>query len=252
MNNFQLETAINEYLEIHKFKDYAPNGLQVEGTSEIKRVVTGVTASQALIDEAIAFNADLILVHHGYFWRGEDPRLIHMKYERIKKLIKHDMNLMGYHLPLDAHGEIGNNICLAQLFNIQNVRPLNPFESTPLVLRGEFDKALSPIALQEHIASQLGRVPILFGQNKSQSIKTIAWCSGAAQDYLEQAALAGVDAYLTGEVSERTFYEANEMGLYFFSAGHHATERYGIQKLGEWLARMYELDVKFVDCANPI
>lgn len=252
MNIFELESIINDKLESYKIKDYAPNGLQVEGKHEVKKIITGVTASQRLIDRAIEKQADLILVHHGYFWRGEDMRIIHMKYRRIATLIKNDINLMGYHLPLDMAPVIGNNAQLAERLEIQNVEPLDPLENPPLILKGELKKPMTGAEFGEVIEQALNRKPLHIAPEHGGLIKTIAWCSGGAQDYIENAANARVDAYLSGEVSERTTHSARELGIHFYAAGHHATERYGIEALGRWLKEEYQLDVEFIDCDNPV
>lgn len=253
MNVFELEKILNNKLKAHKIKDYAPNGLQIEGQHDVKKIITGVTASQRLIDQAIEKNADLILVHHGYFWRGEDMRIIHMKHRRIASLIKHDINLMGYHLPLDMEPEFGNNARLAQLFDIQDVEGLDPFEEMPLILKGRLKTPMTGQQFADVVAAALNREPLHIEPDFDRMINTIAWCSGGAEDYIDKAADAGVDAYLTGEVSERTTHSARELGIHFYAAGHHATERYGIKALGEWLMQEYPtLEVEFVDCDNPV
>lgn len=253
MNIFELEKILNNKLKVYKVKDYAPNGLQVEGKQEITKIITGVTASQRLIDCAIEKQADLLLVHHGYFWRGEDMRIINMKYRRISSLIKNDINLMGYHLPLDMEPEFGNNARLAQLLDIQNVEGLDPTEEMPLILKGLLKTPMTGREFADVVAKALNREPLHIEPEFDRMIKTIAWCSGGAEDYIEKAADAGVDAYLTGEVSERTTHSARELGIHFYAAGHHATERYGIKALGEWLMNEYpSLDVEFIDCDNPV
>lgn len=253
MNVFELEKILNNKLKAHKIKDYAPNGLQIEGQHDVKKIITGVTASQRLIDQAIEKKADLILVHHGYFWRGEDMRIIHMKHRRIASLIKHDINLMGYHLPLDMEPEFGNNARLAQLFDIQDVEGLDPFEEMPLILKGRLKTPMTGQQFADVVAAALNREPLHIEPDFDRMINTIAWCSGGAEDYIDKAADAGVDAYLTGEVSERTTHSARELGIHFYAAGHHATERYGIKALGEWLMQEYPtLEVEFVDCDNPV
>ncbi|WP_093319467.1 Nif3-like dinuclear metal center hexameric protein [Thorsellia anophelis] len=246
MTNYQLQKVINEKLNIVNFNDYAPNGLQVEGASEVRRIVTGVTASEALIDKAIELNADTLLVHHGYFWKGENPIITGMKKNRLAKLIKNDINLLAYHLPLDAHEEIGNNVQLANRFGIEILG-----EICPLVLHGKFDHPLSWQDLSERIDNALERKPLHSGGNVAKLIQTVAWCTGGGQGFIEQAAEFGVDAFISGEVSEKTIHIAREMGLHFFAAGHHATERYGIKALGEWLEQNYSLEVIFVDIDNP-
>ncbi|MDM1544363.1 Nif3-like dinuclear metal center hexameric protein [Ignatzschineria indica] len=249
MNNLQLEAIINEKLESNGIKDYVPNGLQVEGRPEVKRIITGVTASLELIECALERNADALLVHHGYFWKSESPLIRGMKYERIKRLIEGGINLYAYHLPLDLHPELGNNAQLAKLWEIENVAPISI--ENPLVLTGNLAKAVDVVSFAKMIERTLGRKPFVEASGP-KLIERVAWCSGAAQDALGEVAMQGYDAFITGEVSERTIYIARELGIHFFSAGHHATERAGVAKLGEWLAEHYDLEVEFIDIHNPI
>ncbi|GME34864.1 Nif3-like dinuclear metal center protein [Pantoea agglomerans] len=246
MNHYELETLINQQLDSHSFSDYAPNGLQVEGRSEVRTIITGVTASQALLDEAVARQADAIIVHHGYFWKSEPAVIKGMKRRRLRTLLANDINLYGWHLPLDAHSELGNNAQLAKLLDIE-VRG----EVMPLVFWGELAEPISGEALARRIGDKLGREPLHCGDNAPALIRHIAWCSGGGQGFIDQAAAAGVDAYITGEVSEQTIHSAREQGLHFFAAGHHATERGGVKALGEWLAQHHNLDVTFIDIPNP-
>ena len=241
---------IEQFLNVNAISDYCPNGLQVEGKAQIKRIVSGVTASQALIDAAIELQADAILVHHGYFWKGEDQRVIGMKQRRIKALLTHDINLLAYHLPLDVHPEVGNNVQLAQRLGLTVTGSLEPGNPRSVGLIGALDAPLSAKDFAARIESVLGRAPLVFDQHKP--IQSVAWCTGGAQGYIEQAIAAGVDAYLTGEVSERTFHEAQENGISFFAAGHHATERYGVQALGEWLVKRFGIEHHYVECDNPV
>jgi dinuclear metal center YbgI/SA1388 family protein len=237
-----------QLLQVDSFRDYCPNGLQVEGRSEVETVVTGVTANMALLEQAAAFNADLVLVHHGYFWKGEDARVVGIKKKRLKFLLENDISLVGYHLPLDAHPELGNNSRLAQVlgFSLQGWAG-----EQSLVAHGVVDQPGSLGEVTVRIAHKLGRQPLVFGDS-SRPIRRVAWCTGAAQDYIEVALALGVDAFLTGEVSERTFHTAQETGIAFISAGHHATERYGVQALGEHLAERFGLHHRFVDIDNPV
>lgn len=246
MNHVELEHIVNQQLNTSAFSDYAPNGLQVEGRAEVKTVITGVTACQALLDEAVKRNADAILVHHGYFWKSESPLIKGMKRQRLRTLLVNDINLYGWHLPLDAHSQLGNNAQLAKLFDI-DVKG----EIQPLVPWGELAEPLSGEALAAKIAERLGRKPLHSGDNAPALIKRVAWCSGGGQGFIDSAAAFGVDAFITGEVSEQTIHSAREQGLHFFAAGHHATERAGIKALGEWLAQSYGLDVTFIDIDNP-
>ncbi|MCW2487667.1 type 2 GTP cyclohydrolase I [Candidatus Symbiopectobacterium sp. NZEC127] len=246
MRNSELETVINQQLNVAAFQDYAPNGLQVEGRENVQRIITGVTASQALLDVAVAQQADAVLVHHGYFWKNESPVISGMKRRRLKTLLANDINLYGYHLPLDAHPELGNNACLAALLDI---RVLGEIEQ--LLPYGELSQPVSGETLCERLEARLGRTVLHCGDNAPSQITRLAWCSGGGQGFIEQAARFGVDAFITGEVSEQTIHIAREMGLHFYAAGHHATERGGIKALGEWLAQQHGFDVTFVDIPNP-
>ena len=240
----------NNVLEIERFRDYCPNGLQVEGKTKIKKIVSGVTASQALIDAAIKEGADVLLVHHGYFWKGEDARIIGLKYKRVRSLIESGINLLAYHLPLDAHPLYGNNAKLAEILNL-NIAGSFPADSDAVGMYGTLKTPMSAADFSQKIASGLDREPLHIGDNNEQ-IHTIAWCSGAAQNYIEAAAELGVDAYLTGEVSEQTVHIAREHGLHFYAAGHHATERYGVQAFAEHLASHFALNHQFIDIHNPV
>ncbi|MGX8940476.1 type 2 GTP cyclohydrolase I [Symbiopectobacterium sp. Eva_TO] len=246
MRNSELETVINQQLNVVAFQDYAPNGLQVEGRDNVQRIITGVTASQALLDVAVAQQADAVLVHHGYFWKNESPVISGMKRRRLKTLLANDINLYGYHLPLDAHPELGNNACLAALLDITVLG-----EIEQLLPYGELTQPVSGEALRERLETRLGRSVLHCGDNAPSQITRLAWCSGGGQGFIEQAARFGVEAFITGEVSEQTIHIAREMGLHFYAAGHHATERGGIKALGEWLAQQHGLDVTFVDIPNP-
>ncbi|MFS7194221.1 type 2 GTP cyclohydrolase I [Rahnella inusitata] len=246
MNNLQLEALINQKLDVSNFHDYAPNGLQVEGRRNVQRVVTGVTASQDLLDAAIAVEADAILVHHGYFWKNEPAVVRGMKRNRLKALLVNDINLYGYHLPLDAHPVLGNNAQLAELFGIAVQG-----EVMPLVPYGELEKPLSGEELRQRIEVILDCKVLHSAQGGPEEIRRIAWCSGGGQGFIQQAADFGVDAFISGEVSEQTIHIAREMGLHFYAAGHHATERYGVKALGEWLESEHGLDVMFIDIDNP-
>ena len=241
---------IEQFLNVSAISDYCPNGLQVEGKTQIQRIVSGVTASQALIDAAIELQADAVLVHHGYFWKGEDQAIVGMKQRRIKALLTHDINLLAYHLPLDVHPEVGNNVQLAQRLGITVTGPLEPDNPRNVGLIGELPAPLSASEFAARIAQALDRAPLVIDHH--QPIQRVAWCTGAAQGYIEQAINAGADAFITGEVSERTFHEAQENGISFFAAGHHATERYGVQALGDWLAARFNIEHHYIDCPNPV
>lgn len=242
---------LNDLLEPHLFRDYCPNGLQVQGKSNIQNLVTGVTASQALIDAAIELQADAILVHHGYFWKGEDPCVSGMKRSRLAALLQHDINLLAYHLPLDAHPSLGNNAQLAELLEFELHRRFALADGSLLGFSGEISEALTVEAFGQHLYKKLGREPqVIAAGNKK--IKKIAWCTGAAQDAIEQAWEQGVDAFISGEISERTVHFAREMGIHYFAAGHHATERYGVKALGDALAKNFQIRHQFIDIDNPV
>lgn len=252
MNNLQLEALLNQKLSPHAIKDYCPNGLQVEGSPEVKRIVTGVTASQALIEKAIELNADALLVHHGFFWKGETEAIRGMKGRRIRSLIKNDINLYGYHLPLDIHPELGNNVQLAKQLNIEIEGGLEGHEQS-VALFGSFNTPVSALELSKRIFDAYDREPLHIAPDASEKlIKTVGWCTGGGQDYIDLAAKHGLDAFISGEISERTTYSAREQGIHYFSAGHHATERDGVKALGEWLANEHGLEVTFVDINNPV
>ncbi|ELZ5940361.1 type 2 GTP cyclohydrolase I [Providencia stuartii] len=246
MRNLALEELINNELKVSEFHDYAPNGLQVEGRSHVQKIVTGVTACQALLDKAIEMNADAVIVHHGYFWKNEPVVIKGMKRKRLKTLLENDINLYGYHLPLDAHPHLGNNTQLAHLMGVKidgHIDPLMPF--------GYFDQPITPAELNERLETRLNRKTLHCGETGKQEIRQIAWCTGGGQGFILQAAEFGVDAFVTGEVSEQTIHIAREMGIHFYSAGHHATERYGIKALTQWLVDNHGLDAVFVDIDNP-
>ncbi|MDQ7015714.1 MAG: Nif3-like dinuclear metal center hexameric protein [Gammaproteobacteria bacterium] len=233
------------------FQDYAPNGLQVEGRSQIKKIVTGVTATQALIETAIDNNADLLLVHHGFFWRGEDPCVLGMKQRRLKALLQADLNLAAYHLPLDVHPTLGNNAQLAQRLGISTTQSVSAGGTRDLLWLGQLPQAVSAQHFAAQLEQQLQHTPLLI-ESSDKMIKTLAWCSGAAQGFISQAATLGADAYLSGEISEQTVHIAHECDIHYFSAGHHATERFGVQALGSHLAEKYALEHQFIDIGNPV
>ncbi|WP_350558428.1 Nif3-like dinuclear metal center hexameric protein [Psychrobacter sp. CAL346-MNA-CIBAN-0220] len=260
----------DDYLSADVFKDYAPNGLQVDGGRSIERIVTGVTACEALIDAAIAAKADAIMVHHGYFWKGEPEPLSSMKGQRIRKLMQHGISLIAYHLPLDAHPVIGNNAKLADMLGLTITGALYPNESHPVgniatcppqsaeSLTATITQVLQRAPL--HISSSYNYsinnqtdIPIRNQSNVAASpfIKRVGLCTGGAQDMIEQAAIMGCDAFISGEISERTTHSARELGIDYFACGHHATERGGIQALGALVAQHFGLPVTFIDIENP-
>ena len=255
----------DDYLSAHAFQDYAPNGLQVDGGRPIQRIVTGVTACEALIDAAIADNADAIMVHHGYFWKGEPAPLTGMKGQRIRKLMQHGISLIGYHLPLDAHPVIGNNAKLAESLDMTIIGALYPAETHP-VGNIAICTAQTAQSLIAQITQALGRIPLHISAeynvdnsvnantNNSTNhrlIERVGICTGGAQDMIEQAALMGCDAFISGEISERTTHIARELGIDYFACGHHATERGGIEALGNIIAQQFDLPVTFIDIDNP-
>ncbi|MDX1491202.1 MAG: Nif3-like dinuclear metal center hexameric protein [Pseudohongiellaceae bacterium] len=247
----EIMREIKVLLRPEQFKDYCPNGLQVEGKSEIKKIVSGVTACQALIDAAIAAQADLLLVHHGYFWRGEDETLTGIKRTRVQSLLANDVNLLAYHLPLDAHADLGNNAQLGRLLGITETGDLGKQNNHSIGLVGRFDKPLTPKELSELLSERLGREPLHI-DGGPQQISTVAWCTGAAQNFIDLALTAGADAYISGEISEPTVHTAREAGIHYYSAGHHATERYGVQALARHLADKFALEHEFIDIDNPV
>ncbi len=246
----ELVAYTNDLLEIDRFQDYCPNGLQVEGKPQIQRLISGVTASQALIDAAIDRQADAILVHHGYFWRGEDARIVGLKQRRIKSLLEHDINLLAYHLPLDAHPVYGNNVQLGKRLQMAVEGQFGP-DKPAIGLYGRLAEPMLAIDFADHLEITLGHRPLHIPAS-GNSIQSIAWCTGAAQGYIEQAIALGVDAYLTGEVSEQTVHLAREGGIHFYAAGHHATERDGARALAEHLAQQFDLEQQFIDIPNPV
>ncbi len=244
----ELENYLDQLLDVARLQDYCPNGLQVEGRDRIEKIITGVTASLELLKAAITLEADAIIVHHGYFWRGENACITGMKHRRIALLMQHRINLFAYHLPLDIHPELGNNVQLAKRLGfIENAR----FGEQNIVVRGELKEAMPLRALGNKISQALERKPQIIG-NPDHTIKRLAWCTGAAQGYFEAAIAQHVDAYITGEISEQTVHAARESGVAFIAAGHHATERYGVQALGEHLADKFDIRHHFVDIDNPV
>jgi dinuclear metal center YbgI/SA1388 family protein len=245
------EVYLNTLLKPEQIKDFCPNGLQIQGSEKINKVVTGVTATQALIERAIAEEADALVVHHGFFWKNESYVIRGMKHQRIKALLDHNISLFAYHLPLDIHPTLGNNAQLAKLFTIENVRPLELGNPLSVSVRGEFAQALTAQALQERISQRLSRQCLHIEAPSKKEIKTVAWCSGGGQGYIELAAEQGIDAFISGEISEQTTHVAREMDIHFYCAGHHATERYGAKALAADFNDNLELDAIFVDIDNP-
>ena len=244
----QLVDYLDTLLEVEQIEDYCPNGLQIEGRDDVERLVCGVTASQQLIDHAIAVNAAAILVHHGYFWKGESARITGIKRKRIGALLANNISLLGYHLPLDLHPVYGNNVQLARVLDWQP-DPVSEGTRPPLLRTASLERDWQGDELAGHLSARLQRTPLHIPAPRS--IRRVAWCTGGAQGYIEQAVELGVDAYVTGEVSEQTVHVARENGIHFFAAGHHATERYGAKALGEHVAAKFAVECEFVDLDNP-
>lgn len=243
-----LSDYLDRLLRPEQFSDYCPNGLQVEGKREIHKIVTGVTASMELLQAAHRANADAILVHHGYFWRGEAQPIVGIKKRRLQFLLQHDINLLAFHLPLDAHPELGNNVMFAKQLGLELTGRAGENDMLGLA---ELGAPQSLQTLVAHIQATLRRAPQVIG-DLARPIKRIALCTGAAQGYIEQAAAANVDVYISGEISEQTVHVARETGVAYIAAGHHATERYGIRALGEHLEKMFGMAHEFIDADNPV
>lgn len=245
----ELSAYCDQLLQVSSFSDYCPNGLQVDaGVPEVTTLVSGVTACQALIDRAVELEAELLLVHHGFFWRGEAQPLTGIKGSRVRRLMCSGTSLLAYHLPLDAHPELGNNRGLGRALGVDG----SPLEgSDGLLWLADLDQELSCRELAGRVAIQLQREPLHLGGGRG-GIRRLAWCTGAAQGMIEQAAAAGADAFISGEASEQSQHLAAELGIHYFSAGHHATERFGPRALGEHLAERFSLRHHFVDIDNPV
>lgn len=247
----ELVRYTNDLLETGLFHDYCPNGLQVEGAHEVRKLVAGVTACQSLVDRCVEEGGDVLLVHHGYFWKGEDPGVTGMKRKRIAALLAGNVSLLAYHLPLDAHAELGNNVQLAKRLDLIVEGRFGTGSGPDIGYYGTPRKPLAADALGELIATRLGRVPLHI-RGDATSIRRIGWCTGAAQSYIDLAADLDLDAFVSGEVSEQTTHVVRERGIHYFAAGHHATERYGVQALGEHLAHHFDCEYLFVDIDNPV
>ncbi len=248
MKRDELANYLDALLEPAKFRDYCPNGLQVEGRDEVSRIVAGVTASQALLDLAVARGADAVLVHHGYFWKGEDARVTGIRRNRLRTLLANDINLFAYHLPLDAHPQLGNN---AQLALRMGWLPEGRFGDQDIAWLGNTGEMTSAESLSRQLAAVLRREPLLIG-DPARPVQRIAWCSGGAQSYFDQAIALGVDAFISGEISEQTVHLARESGVVYLACGHHATERYGAAAVARHLREFCGLDSEFLDLDNPV
>ncbi len=249
INRNELSSHLAATLDITRFRDYCPNGLQVEGREEIGRIVTGVTACLTLLEAASQADADAILVHHGYFWRGEDPRITGPMHKKLKLLLGQGMNLFAYHLPLDAHTQLGNNAQFGQRLGFTAHGRFGEQDLGWLGTSGDTTQTLADLAVNvEHV---LGRKPLMIG-DPDQKIGDIAWCTGAAQSAFAAAIAAGASVYLSGEISEQTVHLARESGVAYLACGHHASERYGIEALGRYLADTFGLVHTFIDIPNPV
>lgn len=238
-------------LAASEFKDYAPNGLQIEGKSEVNKILCAVSASQSAIEAAIEQGADLLLVHHGYFWKGEAYPITGMRGKRIRALIQNDISLVGYHLPLDSHPTLGNNAAIADLLELENIEQLDPSERHPIGNIGYLKQPMSPEYFKNHVSEKLGFDAIHLPADKTQ-IHKVGFCTGGAQDYIHKAALQECDAYISGEVSERTFYEAQELNVHYYACGHHATEKYGVQRLAKAISEQFNIEYAYYELDNPI
>ncbi len=250
MRRDELTEYLNEYLQIDKFKDYGPNGCQVEGHREVKKIVTGVSACVELFEKAIEKKADAILVHHGIIWNFERPVYRGGYKKRVKMLLNNDINLFAYHLPLDAHAEVGNNIRLAKILDLKTLEPFGDYNGTFIGYKGEISGS-EAMDVFDSIKSQINPDAVIFPFGPDV-IRSVGIISGGAQKEVKQAVLQGLDLYITGEVSEHILHYVKEEGIHFVAAGHHATERFGIIALGEHLNKKFGVDVEFVDIPNPV
>ena len=241
----------DQTLKSPEFKDYAPNGLQIEGKTEVRKILAAVTASQDAIDAAIRENADLLLVHHGYFWKGEAYPITGMRGKRIKSLIQHDISLLAYHLPLDSHPSLGNNAAIADLLELERIKALDPSERHSIGNTGYLKQPM-PVEEFKTFVSEKLKFDVTHLPADKNMIEKVGFCTGGAQDYIVKAAEQGCDAYISGEVSERTFYEAEELNVHYYACGHHATERYGVQRLAQALSDEFGIETSYFELNNPI
>lgn len=249
MNNYELLNYLNKVLIPEKFQDYCPNGLQIEGKSDISKIITGVSISEKLIDAAVEQDASAIIVHHGLFWNKDEYIITGIKRNRIAKLLKHGINLYAYHLPLDNHPELGNNVQLAKKLGFEVI---GQDEKQNLLWHGKLPNPTTIIQLASNIGASLDHKPLYFANQDTQIISRLAWCTGGAQSMFELAIKLGVDAYITGEVSEPIMNLAHESNVAFIAAGHYTTERYGIMALTEHIQQAISLDANFVELYNPV
>jgi len=246
----ELLTLIDQQLQSQLVRDYCPNGLQVEGKAEIRCIVAGVTASQALLDKAVELNADAVLVHHGYFWKSEAPEITGMKKRRLQTLLRHDINLLAYHLPLDVHPQLGNNAQLALKLGLTSWQAVAGISPGGVLMQGTLPEPVAAATLAQRLEQQLQR-PVLHNAVLQRPVQRLAWCTGGGQSYIDAAFAAGADIFISGEVSEQTIHSSRELGIDFIAAGHHATERYGIQALAAFIQQQSGVICHFVDIDNP-
>ena len=250
MDRQELSNFLARYLKTDEFKDDCPNGLQVEGKNEVKKIITSVSASVELFEYAVSQKADTVIVHHGIIWYFERPLYKGGYRERIRILLANNMNLYGFHLPLDAHEEIGNNAQLCRKLDIENMRPFGDIKGQYIGMKGEINSSEKNVFFDK-VKNVVDRDPLIFDYGPDQ-IEKVGIISGGAQKYFNQAVSAGLDVYLTGEVSEHIMHYAKEEKIHFISAGHYATERFGILALGELLESKFDVEVNFVDIENPV
>lgn len=246
----KLEAYLNECLAVSDISDYSPNGLQVEGRGQIRRLVTGVSACAALIEKARAQGADAILVHHGYFWKGEESRIVGYKARRLRMLLCSDISLFAYHLPLDVHSSLGNNAALGRLLELRTDNRYAVNGVPNLLWLGSPQQELTANELSQRLESALDQAPLHISGGP-ELIRHIAWCSGGAERLIEQAIAHGADAFISGEIAEPIPHIAREAGIHYFAAGHHASERGGVQSLGQHLAEKFDVDHQYIEIANP-
>ena len=244
----ELENYTGQLLEVERFRDYCPNGLQVEGKGEVRKLVSGVTASLDLLKAAVEAGADAVLVHHGWFWKGEDACIVGVKRARLEWLLRHDVSLLVYHLPLDAHPQLGNNARLAARLGFETE---GAFGEQAIAFHGRTIEPQTLAGLAAWVAASLERPPLTVG-DPARAVRRIAWCSGGGQDYFEEAVQLGVDVFLSGEISEQHVHLSRETGVAFIAAGHHATERYGVQALGCHLAERFGIEHRYIEIPSPV
>lgn len=245
-----LVQLLEQELQTGMIKDYCPNGLQVEGKSQIKKIIAGVTASQALLDAAVAAGADAVMVHHGYFWKNEDYPITGMKKRRLQTLLKQDISLLAYHLPLDVHPVLGNNAQLALKLGLTQWQAVAGVSPAGVLMRGTLTTAMTSRQIADRLHLELNREPLLHAVLE-RPVTELAWCTGGGQSYIEQAYASGAELFISGEVSEQTIHSSRELGIDFIAAGHHATERYGIQALAEFVQQKTGVLCEFIDIDNP-